>query len=147
MDRDEARKLAQEIRGVRYPCEHCRGMGARLYSSTATWRGGMGGASMTYDACDTCWGSGDSTRPWTNVRDLERKRRSWEAEECAKWLAERAGLTLGMFRPALLLVIAAIAKEANRRKLPNGIEPFWYARTAEALARTLRDLVGERLEG
>ena len=45
-------------------CEECGGSGYRVYDSTATWREGAGGSTMTTDVCDKCWGSGDSTYPW-----------------------------------------------------------------------------------
>lgn len=45
-------------------CQPCGGIGVRIYGSTSTWRGGIGGCAMTNDVCDRCWGSGDKTRPW-----------------------------------------------------------------------------------
>lgn len=44
-------------------CPKCGGAGTLLYGSTATWRGGIGGAAMTVDVCHVCWGSG-SRKPW-----------------------------------------------------------------------------------
>lgn len=40
---------------------------------------------MTPDICDVCWGSGDSAKPWTNLRERakeshERRRRIAELE-------------------------------------------------------------------
>lgn len=49
-------------------CGLCGGSGVRVYGSTATWRGGAGGATITTDVCDKCWGSGASNRPWLNLR-------------------------------------------------------------------------------
>jgi hypothetical protein len=60
-------------RGVDIPCEQCNGLGTKVYSSTATWQGGIGGAAMTTDVCDKCWGSGDKYRHWVNLRKLENK--------------------------------------------------------------------------
>lgn len=45
-------------------CEGCNGSGTQVYGSTATWCGGIGGAAMTEDVCDKCWGSGKKHRPW-----------------------------------------------------------------------------------
>lgn len=59
-------------RGVEYICERCRGLGTRVYPSTATWCGGIGGAAMTNDICDFCWGSGDKYKHWVNLRKLKR---------------------------------------------------------------------------
>jgi len=49
-------------------CEACGGSGYQTYGSTATWRGGVGGQSMTTDVCCECWGSGDKHRPWPSHR-------------------------------------------------------------------------------
>lgn len=57
-------------RGVITPCKHCVGLGVQTYGSTATWRGGVGGAAMTVGVCDKCWGSGDADRPWQSWRKL-----------------------------------------------------------------------------
>lgn len=58
------------LRGVKSPCTICQGTGVRLYGSTSTWRGGMGGASMTYGVCDACWGTGDKRRKGEDLREL-----------------------------------------------------------------------------
>lgn len=49
-------------------CEKCMGWGKYAYGSTATWHGGIGGARMTTDVCDACWGSGSKSRPWPSHR-------------------------------------------------------------------------------
>lgn len=49
-------------------CPECDGSGVLTYGSTATWRGGIGGAMMTTDVCDKCWGSGNKQKPWPNRR-------------------------------------------------------------------------------
>ena len=69
-DNEHAKML--EFRGLdplyHQICTKCNGSGVYMYSSTATWRGGIGGAAMTNAVCDVCWGSGDSGRPWTDLR-------------------------------------------------------------------------------
>lgn len=60
------------MRGVKTPCTRCNGLGVRVYGSTATWHGGIGGAAMTSGICDGCWGSGDKNRPWLNLKTLPR---------------------------------------------------------------------------
>lgn len=52
-------------------CRECGGSGYKLYGSTATWRGGIGGQAMTNDVCDYCWGSGSNSRPWPSWRKYE----------------------------------------------------------------------------
>lgn len=57
-------------------CTECNGSGYKLYGSTATWRGGIGGQAMTTSVCDKCWGSGSKSKPWPSWRkyeELERK--------------------------------------------------------------------------
>lgn len=51
-------------------CERCSGSGVICYGSTATWRGGIGGAAMTNDVCNLCWGSGWANRPWINLKKV-----------------------------------------------------------------------------
>jgi hypothetical protein len=51
-----------------HECTECMGMGVKVYGSTATWHGGIGGQAMTSGICDKCWGSGDRNRPWLNLR-------------------------------------------------------------------------------
>ncbi len=52
-------------------CRECGGSGYKLYGSTATWRGGIGGQAMTNDVCDYCWGSGSKSNPWPSWRKYE----------------------------------------------------------------------------
>lgn len=71
--REEFIKYLYDVRGIDTPCERCGGAGVRTYSSTAVWRGGIGGQALTQGVCDLCWGSGDVHRPWTNLRELDQK--------------------------------------------------------------------------
>ena len=49
-------------------CVKCYGSGVRAYGNTATWRGGIGGSTITMDVCDRCWGSGNDTKRWPSHR-------------------------------------------------------------------------------
>ena len=51
-------------------CPACRGWGRRSYASTATWRGGCGGQTITTDVCDKCWGSGSRAVSWADLRRM-----------------------------------------------------------------------------
>lgn len=53
------------------PCKPCGASGIRVYPSTATWRGGVGGQALTNGICDKCWGSGNSEKPWLNLRSAQ----------------------------------------------------------------------------
>ena len=45
-------------------CSGCGGIGWRTYGDTSTWRGGVGGQSLTDDVCCDCWGSGSASKHW-----------------------------------------------------------------------------------
>lgn len=49
-------------------CGGCAGAGIKVYGSTATWRGGIGGRALTSDVCNECWGSGNKHKPWPSHR-------------------------------------------------------------------------------
>ena len=68
---DETRERLLADRGVVTPCEECEGLGVHVYANTSTWRRGIGGAAMTRDICDVCWGSGDKENTWLNLRELD----------------------------------------------------------------------------
>lgn len=140
---DLGHKYMLEIRGIDDPCSFCSGSGVRVYGSTSTWRGGIGGSAMTQDVCDRCWGTGDSRRKGCDLRAFTSRRREWEAVQCAQWLANRIGANFKSSQANLSLLADVIAREANKRK-PAGIgdgDRFWYARQAESLAAAIRELV------
>lgn len=68
--REEFIALALEWRNIDPDsvCQECGGSGVTTYGDTSTWRGGIGGQTITTDVCDKCWGSGDADRPWPNRR-------------------------------------------------------------------------------
>ena len=69
-DMDMERLLWIEMRSIEpnNACPKCGGIGKRAYPNTTTWRGGIGGQTVTVDICDKCWGSGDITWTWLNLR-------------------------------------------------------------------------------
>jgi len=69
--REECFRDFLTMRGVEMPCKGCGGLGVRVYGDTSTWMGGIGGQTMTLGVCDKCWGSGDTDKPWTNLRKLQ----------------------------------------------------------------------------
>jgi len=52
------------------PCDKCRGTGEMLYGSTSTYMGGIGGAAMTTDVCNKCWGTGLKNKTGVNLKEL-----------------------------------------------------------------------------
>lgn len=99
----------------------------------------MGGASMTTDVCDKCWGSGDKHRPGENLRALWAARRAWDEEQVFAYLRDRVGVRL--FSKRLADIAAYCGKQANKRKVPEGEEPFWWAHEWQALQNMFGKLV------
>lgn len=64
-------RLMEIHRNLTAACATCHGLGVRVYGATSTWRGGVGGSTITTDVCDHCWGSGDAHRHWQSWRQLE----------------------------------------------------------------------------
>ena len=57
-----------EWRNIETPCKRCSGAGSYGYGNTATWMGGIGGSMVTWGVCNLCWGSGDSSNQWLNLK-------------------------------------------------------------------------------
>lgn len=105
--REAAFRAFIQHRGVDVPCQSCRGLGTRLYGSTATWHGGAGGQTVTTDICDRCWGSGDEERHGVNLRTLATK----DAEVAAQKLrADAAELRLHRDAARLADEVAALVR-------------------------------------
>ena len=66
---------ALDWRGIDVACTRCGGSGTIVYGNTATWLGGIGGSAMTPGVCNLCWGSGDSTRPGANLKEMNLDRK------------------------------------------------------------------------
>lgn len=145
---DDLRQRFLDWRRVEEPCAVCDGSGVRSYASTATWRGGMGGASITADVCDACWGSGDRDRHGADLRKLrDASERATEAAALA-WLTRQSGATFSVTHAALNEAIRAIEGLERRRKIPAGVDAFWFRQSLQpltALLRTLRDTAERHL--
>lgn len=68
---EELLACSRALAGV--ACPKCGGMGERMYGSTSTWHGGIGGMSMTNGTCDVCWGTGRTDKKGPNLRDITRR--------------------------------------------------------------------------
>jgi hypothetical protein len=128
-------------RGIEVPCQRCHGSGVRLYGSTSTWQGGAGGAEMTTDVCDQCWGTGDERRKGADLRELMAVRREWEGAQCLKYFARQTGATLGITREHMGAIAEILDRETRRRTTPfdAGGGRFWWFRTLEVVAAALRE--------
>lgn len=103
-------------------CDNCKGWGTIWYSSTALWRGGMGGASMTPGVCDTCWGSGTAERPWENLRKNEATERDRVTERAARLLDDTLGQDFTTMVSAQRALADLIDAARRKRKLPPGVD-------------------------
>jgi hypothetical protein len=143
----EMRSIFLEWRGVEAPCGTCDGSGVRVYGSTATWRGGVGGQAVTTGVCDACWGSGDMHRKYTNLRAVESairdSKRTALYDAFVEHIAKATGATLevlgGPSRAALEMAADLITKESRRRNLPEWARGFWGQRAMEYTAAALRE--------
>lgn len=133
-----------DARGVREPCTMCGGTGVRAYPSTSTWRGGIGGAAITWDVCDVCWGSGDAERKWVNLREQNQDVKQKVAARAEQLLARRAGCSAKTLRPELEQLVDVIEKQGRKRKVS-----IWYRGACSAVANTLREAMdaGQKQEG
>ena len=139
---DYERLLLQMLRwrGVRDPCLKCKGSGVWLWPSTATWRGGMGGAAMTYDVCDSCWGSGDRYRSGVDLRRLRDEEGKRVAERAVGHLLHAAGVSLGSASgavEALCVELDNLASPPPRKREP--LRPAFFQDICRSLARALRN--------
>lgn len=103
-------------RGVQNPCLKCGGSGTLIYGSTATWRGGLGGAAMTRGVCDVCWGSGNEERHWMNLRRMEAEENQKIAERASTYLFDRLGIAFKSFRPGILEFLRDLKALGKKRK-------------------------------
>lgn len=124
------------IRGVEVACETCHGLGVRGYGSTATWRGGQGGARPQKDVCDACWGTGDAHRHGVNLRKMAEEERARVAEAALHLFADKAGIALETMRPA----VHELAKELDALSRKSRVtRPPWFGMLCELMAKTLRE--------
>lgn len=134
---DEVRILYRRMRGIEEPCELCAGTGVRIYSSTATWRGGVGGSACTRDVCDKCWGSGDKHMAWLDLRTLEaREAEIRRTSTLADWFGP---VTVGVLSaPIVRRCVQLLRKECRKRNVT-----FWDDMHIRALANALNRLLPE----
>ena len=118
---DYSHKMMLRRRGIEDPCHGCNGYGVKDYSSGATWRGGMGTTRGEKDICDKCWGSGEKSRPWTDLRKLEYDLQERVRIEALTHFARGLGVAYDSMKPALdelALELIALAKKRPRKGRP-----------------------------
>lgn len=124
-------------RGVEDPCERCAGAGCYVYSSSATWRGGMGAASPQRDVCDVCWGTGDRYRTGVDLRRLRSEEAVRVANAAASLLANACGAQLSSCQVQIHKIIDHLETLVDKRNTPADLQGL-----TQALANTLRRAVG-----
>ena len=122
-------------RGVRSPCPKCNGRGCYQYGHGSTWRGGMGTASMAWDVCNVCWGTGDESRTGVDLRKQRDEFNATVALEAGKYLSRAVG-GIGETRPAL----EAIADELDRLARGRKDRPRHFYTLVGYLADKVRDM-------
>ena len=122
------------------PCARCQGWGTITYGSTALWRGGMGGATLTSGVCDLCWGSGDETRPWTDLRKLEAEEAERVNARAATLLDESMakGFINKHTRGAQAALADLLDAAERKRKLPAGVDSLSWSALCRTLSKRLR---------
>ena len=136
-DADDFIARALLWRGVDDPCLKCGGAGNKAYSSTATWRGGIGGQSITTDICDACWGTGDRYRIGCDLRRLRAEEEKRVAERAVDLLAQSCGATFKTSRAEVFQIVEALDKFARKRGQHYMVEAL-----AQGLANVLRRAIG-----
>ena len=122
-------------RWVDQPCGRCGGDGQRSYSNTATWRGGIGGAAITSDVCDGCWGTGDAANPGADLRAWEASRQRDVEVMAGEFLASSLGVGLTVLVGAQLAIADHLDALCRKRKTDSSTEAL-----ARLLSRKLRAL-------
>lgn len=122
-------------RDIAHPCPDCGGSGVKTYSSTALWRRGIGGQAFTNGVCDKCWGSGDSTRPWVDLRKLEETFDERVRGAAEAYITGRAG---SRYYPKVVFQLVAELLESQTRKR-KGVS-IEYKQVCQRLADAVRGM-------
>ena len=126
-------------------CTRCGGKGRAQYSSGATYHGGAGTASMELDICDKCWGSGDETEPFDNLRERNERWQQRVAAAGIESITKSLGYCVEPFH--LEQIAKCISALGRKRKLPDGASPFWWSMYCEMFASHLLSIANNaRLE-
>lgn len=118
-------------------CKICTGYGVRLYSSGATWRGGMGTQAFRSDICDQCWGSGNRAKPWLDLRALRERTNEEVAERAVDALARSCGANMTSTKKSIEQIIAHLDALKRKRKLAGRDVDFWMLPLANGLRNIL----------
>jgi len=96
---------------------------------------------MTTGICDVCWGSGDATNHWYDLRKSMRRQADWENAQVETYLCRQLGIHRGRMAEHLMSVVEFCRRQSRRRVLPDGLNAYFWVREWENLAATFRKLV------
>ena len=119
-------------------CPRCKGKASIAYSNTATWRGGMGGAALTSDICNLCWGTGRSDKTGTDLKALLVYQDNQAREASLEWFKAKIGANFSSTRKQF----PALADKLRKIKPSLKGQDFWLKYAANVIAETL-DKLGE----
>jgi hypothetical protein len=121
-------------------CPKCKGYGTTMYPNTSGWRRSAGGAMMTTDVCDQCWGSGNKDRPWNDLRKMQDTIERRIAERAVDALARSCAANASMTstHKSIREIIAHLDAMKRKRKVD-----FWTRQLVIGLANILRRAIGD----
>ena len=121
-------------------CDRCRGLGTYMYGNGATYRRGMGVASMTIDICDQCWGSGDADRTLTNIKELEDGIKRIRDDSAFQYIARYFGLNFLSLKKRFLQLADIAEAQTRKRKIPEHEDAWQWNRDWETIAVLIKKL-------
>lgn len=139
MERSPEDQARLDWRYVTDPCEICEGRGLRPYSTSATWRGGLGAPSHGHDidVCDRCWGTGDRFRRGADLRVMRDEEAARIAEAAVTAIAEAAGATMDSCRVYVLELVRVLRGLEERRRRPLLQDDISFTPLVRSLANML----------
>jgi hypothetical protein len=79
-----------------------------------------------------------------NLRTIKNEKIAWEENQCLEYLAKRLGCNIDRISKRIKQLAEICGKQANKRKLPEGEEAYWWCHEWEALSRILLRLVSPK---
>lgn len=99
----------------------------------------MGASAVTIDVCDVCWGSGDAHSPGENLQEWRDREQRLMVESSSRWLRDRLGADISSLRSMLAFLAEEVERLSRKRKVPDGMDEFWFRRAMELFSSVLRE--------
>lgn len=126
--------LANRLGGV--ACGRCCGAGEYMYSSGATWRGGVGTCSFQDDVCDLCWGTGRTDKKGADLRALEGAVEEAKKQNTVEYLGWRFGTQFS----DVAEMLPDIADKLERSRWGRAQRVYGLQEAARCVADVLREV-------